>query len=259
MTFEALLVALSLGLSWTRVADGVWQREVRMAERGPLSAVRVVVVRIDPSRVRFALDTATSDHGMRAAWSSDRFPPGATFAANTGQFIGGVVWGWVVLDGVELSAPGTGSLAMSFVVDSAGTAALLTADELPRGGVRLAFQSYPALLVGEGTQPWEFEAEGRGVDLRHRDSRLAIGTLADGSMLVALTRFSALGKRGETMPWGPTVVEMAAFMRSLGCTRAMMLDGGISSQMSLRYASGKVRHWTNWRKVPMGLVVSPRG
>ncbi len=29
----------------------------------------------------------------------------------------------------------------------------------------------------------------------------------------------------------------------LGCRRAMMLDGGISSQLSLRYANGTVRHY----------------
>jgi hypothetical protein len=37
-----------------------------------------------------------------------------------------------------------------------------------------------------------------------------------------------------------------------------MLDGGISSQMALRGADGEVRRWTNWRKVPLGLVVSAR-
>lgn len=138
---------------------------------------------------------------------------------------------------------------MSFVVDSAGSPALLMPNELPaaRGRVRLAFQSYPALLMGDGELPWELQAPGRGADLTHRDSRLAVGVLADGSVIIALTRFTGLGSSAETLPWGPTVIEMADFMRELGCRRAMMLDGGISSQMSLRYADGTTRHWSNWR------------
>lgn len=256
----ALLVAFVLAVPWRPVAPGVWHLEIRMAEDGPLSAVRVHAVRIDPALVTFALDSATRDHGTRAAWTSDRLPPDALVAVNTGQFIGGVAWGWVVHDGVETSAPGTGTLTMSFAIDSTGLPALLTPAELPmaRGRVRLAIQSYPALLTGDGAIPWELQARGRGVDLDHRDSRLAICLLADGSVVIALTRFAGLGSGAETLPWGPTVVELATFMRELGCRRAMMLDGGISSQMSLRYADGTTRHWTNWRKVPLGLVVSPR-
>lgn len=260
MTLAAVLAALALASPWQAAGPGVWHRQMAMAESGPLAVVRAVAVRIDPTRVTFALDTATRDGGARGAWSAERSLQGALLAVNAGQFTGGGTWGWLVHDGTEMKAPGSGSLAMAFVVDSAGTASLLTPGEIPtvRGHARLAIQSYPMLLTREGDLPWELQAPGRGVDLDHRDARVAIGILADGSVLVALTRFTAMGPGGETIPWGPTVVEMAEFMRALGCRRAMMLDGGISSQMSLRYADGSVRHWTNWRKVPMGLVVSPR-
>ncbi len=260
MTIPALLLAFGLTFLWQPVAPGVWHREIRMAESGPLSAVKVIAIRLDPAQVTFALDSATHDYGTRGAWTSDRLPPGAFLAINTGQFIGGMAWGWVVHNGVETGAPGSGTLAMSFVTDSAGTPALLTPDELPaaRGRVQLAFQSYPALLMGDGELPWELQGSGRGADLTHRDSRLAVGVLADGSVVIALTRFTGLGSGAETLPWGPTVLEMADFMRELGCRRAVMLDGGISSQMSLRYADGTTRHWSNWRKVPLGLVVRPR-
>ncbi|MFN8580182.1 MAG: phosphodiester glycosidase family protein [Gemmatimonadaceae bacterium] len=255
----SLLLMLTLASPWEPVGPGVWRRELDMAGSGPLSVVRAVAIRIDPAHVRFSLDTATLDYGTRAAWTVERLPSDGVVATNTGQFIGGVVWGWLVHDGTELQVPGKGSVAMSFVVDSAGSPALLTAGELPtaRGHVRLAFQSYPALLI-DSELPWELQAAGRGVDIAHRDSRLAIGTLADGSLLIVLTRFTGLGPAGATMPWGPTVGEMAAFMRDLGCQRAMLLDGGISSQLSLRTKDGRVRQWTNWRKVPMGLVVTPR-
>jgi hypothetical protein len=260
MTVGAVLVALALASPWKSVGPGVWHREITMAEKGPLASVRVHAIRIEPSRVHFTLDSATRSNGTSGAWTVARIQKDALVAVNTGQFIGGVVWGWVVHNGMETSPPGSGTLAMSFVVDSAGIPSMLTPGELPqgRGHVRLAFQSYPALLTGDGDLPIELQAPGRGVDLDHRDSRLAIGMLADGSIILALTRFSALGVSAETLPWGPTVVEMAEFMRAHGCRRAMMLDGGISSQMALRLADGTVRTWSNWRKVPLGLLVRSR-
>ena len=246
---------LWLGVHWQAVRTGVWQAERPMAADGPLSAVHAIAIRLDPSRVRF--DLASRDDGQR--WTIDRMPTGSTVAFNAGQFRGPWPWGWLVEDGVESQEPGRGTLAMAFVVDSAGRASLVTPDELPaaRGHVRLAMQSYPALLVGDGQEPWELQDAGRGVDLDHRDSRLALGILDDGSVVVVLTRLTGLGRAGEMLPFGPTVTEMAVFMRSLGCRRAMLLDGGLSSQLALRGADGRVRQWKNWRTVPLGLVVTP--
>jgi exopolysaccharide biosynthesis protein len=164
----------------------------------------------------------------------------------------------VVQEGAERKPPGTGSLAMAFVVSRRGHVSLVMPDEIEsvRGGAALAFQSYPALL-NDGEPPWELLAGGRGVNLTHRDSRLAICTMSDGTLAVALTRFTGLGRKGETMPWGPTVPEMADYMESLGCQDAMLLDGGISSQMALRGADGRLQRWSNWRPVPLALIAFP--
>jgi uncharacterized protein YigE (DUF2233 family) len=51
---------------------------------------------------------------------------------------------------------------------------------------------------------------------------------------------------------------MAAFMQSLGCDRAMMLDGGISSQLAVRGANGSLERWANWRPVPLAVVATVR-
>lgn len=257
----AALVPLVLAhvVLWHAVRPGVWRHEGPMAATGALAVVQATAIRLRPEEHRFVLAKATRDYGMRGAWTIDSMPPDAVLAFNAGHFIGGIPWGWVVVDGIEQQTPGSGSLAMAFVVDSAGDAALVTPNERSavRGGATLAFQSYPALLV-EGELPWELRADGRGVDRQHRDSRLAVCSLPDGSLVVAITRFSALGRAAGTLPWGPTVPEMADYMRSLGCRRAMLLDGGMSSQLAARQADGSITRWPNWRAVPLGIVVTPR-
>jgi hypothetical protein len=234
--------------------------EMRLATQGPLASVNVIIVRMDPRQLQFQLDTATLDYGITAAWTIDRMPENGIAAFNAGQFIGGIPWGWLVIDGVEQREPGTGRLGMSFVVDSTGTATLATPDELPsvRTRARFAFQSYPMLLSAKGEVPWELRAAGRGVNLTHRDSRLALGMLPDGSVVVALTRFMGAGRVAGSLPWGPTVPEMAELMRSLGCDRAMLLDGGISSQLAIRSTDGKLKRWANWRPVPLAVIATPR-
>ncbi len=248
---------LALGVVWHAVRPGVWQAEIDMASDGPLSPVRAIAIRLDPAQLRF--DVMQRDEDVRGGWTIDHMPADAVVAFNAGQFTGVWPWGWLVRDGVELQEPGTGTLAMSFIADGAGGVSLVTQAELPgvRTGAAVAFQSYPALLTGTGELPWELQVPGRGVNLAHRDSRLALGTLRDGSVVIVLTRFTALGERGETLPWGPTVVEMAEFMRSLGCVRAVLLDGGISGQLALRGGDGEIKRWSNWRAVPLGLVVTP--
>lgn len=260
MTSLAVAAALSLGLVWRTVGPGLWQHESRMASKGPLAPVRAIAIRVDPDAHHFRLDLARSDYGLRPAWTVDSMPAHAVLAVNAGQFLGGFPWGWLVRDGVEAQPPGSGTLAMSFVVDSSGRAALIMPDELAtqrKKRLRFAFQSYPALLV-DGKVPWELRAPNRGVNLSHRDSRLAICTLADGGVVIVLTRVRVAGDAGATLPWGPTVPEMARYMSSLGCRRAMLLDGGLSSQMALRDRAGALSRWTNWRSVPLGLVVLPR-
>jgi hypothetical protein len=256
----ALLAGLALGATlWQAAQPGVWMYKAAMAREGPLAPVQVVAVRLDPTEVEFVLDVSSRGAG-RGGWTIDRLPPTALLAFNAGQFSGIRPWGWLVLDGREIQPPGGGSTAMALTVGHAGDVALLDPGEVAaaRGTVRFAFQSYPALILGGGSVPWELQAAGRGVDLAHRDSRLALGMLADGKVVVAITRFTGLGSAGETLPWGPTVGEMAEFMRSIGCVRAVLLDGGISSQLALRTGDGSLRRWTNWRTVPLGLIVGPR-
>ena len=69
-------------------------------------------------------------------------------------------------------------------------------------------------------------------------------------MVVALTRFDALGGSLGRLPFGFTSAEMAA----LGCRQAILLDGGISGQLMVGDADGGARTWPGIRSVPLGLV-----
>jgi exopolysaccharide biosynthesis protein len=88
-------------------------------------------------------------------------------------------------------------------------------------------------------------------------ARLALGTLADGRVLVALTRFEGLGGVLDVVPFGLTAPEMAALMGALGARRAVLLDGGISGQLLVR-EGGATRAWKGLRDVPLGMIVTAR-
>ncbi len=114
------------------------------------------------------------------------------------------------------------------------------------------------MLENDGDVLLALRRPGRGVDLTHRDGRLALGLSRDGQLLIALTRFEGLGGALSNLPFGLTTPEMAALMGALGCRRAMLLDGGISSQLRLGAESGAGEIWRGIRRVPLGLVVSAR-
>jgi exopolysaccharide biosynthesis protein len=236
--------------------------ELRLAGSGEARRLRAVVVRIDSRRVRLRLDTAFTRGAERAAWTVDGARTDAIVAVNVGQFIRTLPWGWVVLDGKQFLPPGRGPLSTAVAIDSSGGVRWIDAEAIDdpanRRGVVAAFQSYPILLTGDGEVPVALQAPGRGVDVAHRDARLGIGTLADGRLLLVLTRFDALGESLGSLPFGPTIPEFAALMGALGARRAVALDGGISGQMLVRDAGGTAHIWRGMRRVPMALVATPR-
>jgi exopolysaccharide biosynthesis protein len=148
---------------------------------------------------------------------------------------------------------------MAVVFDTAGVVRLVTPDSLDevrrRGAIAQAFQSYPTILTGDGDMPAQLQAPGRGVDLAHRDIRLAWGELRDGRVLIALTRFGPLGDDLASLPFGPTVPEMSALMGALGCRQAVLLDGGLSGQLMVRTQDEK-KAWRAPRRVPLAITAS---
>jgi uncharacterized protein YigE (DUF2233 family) len=221
----------------------------------------VIVARINPANVTLRLDTAFTAAHLQD-WSIERAPSNAVLAVNAGQFEVTMPWGWVVLNGRQWLSPQSGPLAAALAQDSAGRLHWLRGAEVgrfaaARRDVRWAFQSYPVLLA-EGEVPEALRRAERGIDVAHRDARAAICLDQEGRVIVALTRFDAIGESLGFIPFGLTTPEMAGVMGALGCRDAMLLDGGISAQLRVRDAAGRVHDWSGTREVPMGLVAVRR-
>jgi exopolysaccharide biosynthesis protein len=195
------------------------------------------------------------------SWTVAEAESSTVLALDAGQFRQALPWGWVVSKGLEILRPEYAPLAGAVVVDSSGSVRIVAPDsvaaERRRGTAREAFQSYPMLLL-DGVVPEPLRLPAKGVDLAHRDARLALGTLKDGRVLVALTRFDVLGSAFGRVPFGLTSPEMAAVMGALGCRQAIMLDGGISGQLMVRGSDGSRHSWHGARRVPLALVGRPK-
>jgi hypothetical protein len=242
-------------VQWMRGTAGVMWAELALQGSGEAWRTKVVLTRVDLDSVRLELANGVAPGGYDAAWNIESAPARAAVALNAGQFAGGAVWGWVVHDGVEYRPPGQGPLAVAVVVDSAGR--LWFTRDYSTTGVVEAFQSFPVLLEN-GEVPELLRSAGPNMDYGHRDARLALGQLPDGSLIIALTRFDALGDALGSVPFGFTIPEMAALMGALGCRDAVALDGGVSAQLLVRDWSGKAHTWRGLRRVPLALVALPR-
>jgi uncharacterized protein YigE (DUF2233 family) len=245
---------LARAIAWRSGADGIEWGELQLRGEGEAWRTRVIVARVDPRRVALSVAPAFA---VGRRWSVGDVDSPVALAVNAGQFRGSLPWGWVVTGGRELLAPQYAPLAGAVVVDRSGAVRIVPPGELAaehrRGGTREAFQSYPMLLE-DGVPPAALVLPGLGVEVAHRDARLALGTLADGRVVVALTRFDALGPRLGRIPFGFTSAEMATVMRALGCRHAILLDGGISGQLMVRDADGGAHTWPGIRSVPLGFV-----
>ncbi|HVH40162.1 MAG TPA: phosphodiester glycosidase family protein [Gemmatimonadaceae bacterium] len=267
--------ALMRSIIWrpTHSAHVEWA-ELELRGGGEARFTRVVVVRMDPAGLRFSLArrTVRGKNTSAPGWNLADAPADAVVALNAGQFTSAMPWGWLVLDGAERLAPGTGPLSSAFLVTREGRVEWVDGDALAkhraRKDIALAFQSYPSLLVGDGELPAPLHTDSasllrpalpREADISrtHRDARLALGVDRSGRVLIALTRFDGLGGAFARLPFGFTVPEMAALMGALGAQRAMLLDGGISAQLLVRTAGGDER-FSGLRRVPLALLVRER-
>jgi len=233
---------------------GVEWATLPIAGQGEAYALTLVLARIDPQAVSFHLVWDIEQD--RAAWTVDRADD-AALALNAGMFVEQLPWGWVVIDGRERLTPGRGPLSSALVGLADGRLVWIDSDDVskwrgPRGPARFAFQSYPTLLTGDGVVPAALR--NGAINDTHRDARLALGLDRQGRLLVAMTRLDIPIPGADRIPFGLTVPEMAAVMGALGAQHAMLLDGGISAQLTISDSTGHARVWKGLRKVPLALV-----
>jgi hypothetical protein len=249
---------IAASIDWHPGLAGVSWAELDIAGSGEAWRTRIALVRLDPDLLDFSLANGASPGGFEGTWTVDQAPAGAVVALNAGMFAGGAMWGWVVHEGEEYRAPQYGPLAAAIVVDSGGRVAFYadSAMDLLRAGgmgaVVEAFQSYPVVLRS-GKVPPVLGTPSPLINLLHRDARLALGRYADGTLVVALTRFDAFGEVLGSVPVGLTVPEMSGLMTMLGVEDAVLLDGGISAQLMVQDRSGERKMWKGLRRVPLGL------
>lgn len=242
---------LQAGLSWTdfQVHAGSWKLPIR-----------VIVARVRPDAFDLRLVLATTSNRMTGSWNVDSVPPAGAIGFNAGQFKETGPWGWLVMHARELRDPGYGPLSAGIAIDSTGAVRWIDHTQLAKARndrrIVFAFQSYPVLLKNGRAPPLLFSSD--DVDRKHRDARLILGELPDGSLIIALTRYDALGGAAERVPIGLTVPESVVMMQSLGTRNAVMLDGGISAQLVLRDSTGTAQVWKGLRNVPLGFIAIPR-
>lgn len=235
---------------------GVEWATLPIAGQGEAYALTLVLARVDPRAV--SLHLVWDIEQDRAAWTVDRADD-AALALNAGMFVEQLPWGWVVLNGRERLPPGRGPLSSALVGIADGRLVWVDGDDVstwrgrPEQDVRFAFQSYPTLLTGDGVVPAALR--NGAINGTHRDARLALGVDRQGRLLVAMTRLDIPIPGVDRMPFGLTVPEMAAVMGALGAQHAMLLDGGISAQLTISDSTGHARAWKGLRKVPLALVV----
>ena len=260
----AALPALAGAVRWHDEDAAVSWGELSLEGTGEAKHTGVILARIDPARVSLKLDAVASDGlaPLGAEWSLSSAPPQALLAVNAGQFTVGGAWGWMVRGGREYQVARSAPLAPAIVIDDDGAVHIVepgAIDSAARSGrVVEAFQSYPLLLAG-GRVPAPLRGAAGGIDVAHRDARLALGVLRDGRVLLAMTRFEGMGGVLQLLPLGLTTPEMAALMGALGCRDAVLLDGGVSGQLAVRDSAGAMHRWPGLRRVPLGLVVLARG
>jgi uncharacterized protein YigE (DUF2233 family) len=246
--------ALADRIAWRSGADGLEWGELQLSGSAEAWRTRLVVVRLDPQRIALSLAPAFTE---ARGWTVREVDSTAALALDAGQFRGRSPWGWVVTGGKQLLSPQHAPLAGAVVVDRTGRVRVIAPDAVEaerRAGTAVeAFQSYP-MLLRNGVVPAPLARAGLGVDLEHRDARLGLGVTEDGRVIVALTRFDALGEALGRVPFGLTSPEMAAMMGALGARDALLLDGGISGQLMLQDSVGGRRVWNGARRVPLGLV-----
>src|SRR5688572_18420279 len=126
--WTAALPAVADAIEWRQVQPGIEWGALRLSGSGEAWRVRAIVVRLDPTLLRFRLVAPAGRLGPPNRWTVDDAPRDAALAVNAGQFGMSGPWGWLVQEGVERQPPGRGPLAPAVVVDREGRVRIVPPD-----------------------------------------------------------------------------------------------------------------------------------
>ena len=221
--------------TWQPVAPGIEVRSfIRMGERGP---AEILAVRVNPERCRIRVVDARRDFGDAAATSDQVCPPRGA-AINGSFFADGTSrrpLGLLICDRRAIQSHILGDQWGVFAVTEDRAAIIRSRDPLPVA-VTQALQAKPRLVIA-----------GRIPHFKQQPAacRSAVGLDRKGRVFLAATDDFL------------TLAEWASCMRdSLECVDALNLDGGPSTQLTVRgRRSSAVRG--GW-PVPVLIAVEPR-
>lgn len=240
-------------IRWEDERPGLRAGSFEVRASGGLLVNSVAIVEIDPARYRFSLAAAPGFEPRSVdAWMSDT---GVTVAVNTGLFSkDGEPQGLVMLDGTRSGRRAAWlDAAVAFEDGRLRLVPPAALDSLD--GRASAFQVLPWLVRGNRVALGV--TSGLRLSRTHRDRRLTLCLGADGLVRLLLSNFEVFGEPAGTIPVGLTIPEQAAIAAAAGCADAVALDGGISAQLAIRFAS-RVRRMPGWREVPLMMLIRPR-
>lgn len=225
---------------WNLLAPGLWYRRWTMPSSGTEIPPAAHVFRIDPRAARLTVLDARRDGRRVATAATLRRERDAWLVVNGGFFDPeNRPLGLVVGEAGETS-PLRHLDQGVFVVDG-GVPRIQHASEPLPASPEAALQAWPRLVV-----------EGRPLQLKpQRSRRSAICVPGDGSvLLLALEAPTSLQALATEIAKPPTD-------GGLGCWSALNLDGGPSTQLSLKTPAMSLEIEGGWG-VPNGLAVLPR-
>lgn len=224
---------------WTTLTKGLWHLEWSPRREGEAVAVVAQAFRIDPRLLRVTVLAARTRERDSAHVKTLREESGAYLVVNASFFDPeNRPLGLVVGDGSEQSK--LRNLDQGIFLISEGHPQILhSRDPLPER-IDVAVQAFPRLVV-----------EGRALRLKRRNSRRTVLCVpGDGSVIVVV------------IPQAIALPDLAANLArpvnegGLGCWSALNLDGGPSTQLSLRTPALSLEIPGGW-PVPNGLAILP--
>lgn len=223
--------------AWRRVAPGVSHRAVALP-----GGIGAEGFRIDLHEAAIRVVDARESGGRASAWELRERVPGAVLAVNGGFFDEhGAPMGLVRTGGRETNPLRHADWGVFWVAgERAGIVHARAWHAHPEAGATEAIQAGPRLVVG-----------GRAMKVKPQVARRTVVCVQRPSVVVLLVTEPIGAPR--LARWLATPVDRGG----LGCTDALNLDGGPSTQASLRAGDTSIEIAGGW-PVPTGLVVVPR-